>query len=203
MTLMLVTCLCVCCSVHDSNYIDEMYLTWQKDPAAVHKSWDAYFKTGSYQAPPTLVADYSAASGRRAPAAAMAPSGDAKAVNDTVAVVQLMRAFQVRGHYIAKLDPLGIHQDGMARGSQKQELELTKWGFTDADLDREFDVSQQGMEGFCGADRGKMSLRNIYRRLNETYCKHIGLEYMHIPDRGLCNWIRSKVNRRGVVCVCV
>lgn len=43
-----------------------MYLSWKQDPNSVHKSWDAYFKTGSYQAPPTLVADYNASSAPRA-----------------------------------------------------------------------------------------------------------------------------------------
>jgi 2-oxoglutarate dehydrogenase E1 component len=54
----------------NSNYIDEMYLSWKQDPNSVHKSWDAFFKTGSYQAPPSLVADYNASS---APRAASAP----------------------------------------------------------------------------------------------------------------------------------
>jgi 2-oxoglutarate dehydrogenase E1 component len=174
------------------NYIDEMYANWKADPRSVHASWDAYFKTGSYQAPPTLVADYAAGAQRTSsPTGAVATgivSGDAKLVQDTIKVVQMIRAFQVRGHLIADLDPLGIIK---ARGPTN-EFELSHWGFTEADLDREFDVSQADVQGLMGADRGKMTLRNIYRRLQQTYCNKIGVEYMHIPDRESCNWLRSK-----------
>lgn len=74
-------------------------------------------------------------------------SGDAKNVSDTVRVVQLIRAFQVRGHFVADLDPLGIVK---ARADPK-ELELSNFGFTEADLDREFDVSQANITGYLGA----------------------------------------------------
>eukprot|EP00455_Lapot_gusevi_P045397 TRINITY_DN57_c0_g1_i3.p1 TRINITY_DN57_c0_g1~~TRINITY_DN57_c0_g1_i3.p1 ORF type:complete len:1008 (-),score=381.79 TRINITY_DN57_c0_g1_i3:135-3158(-) len=184
-----------------SNYIDEMYVQWKHDPNSVHKSWDAYFRTGSFQAPPSLVADYSSQGPRSTSSvnvsslpAPVAVTGDAKLIHDTINLVQMVRAYQVRGHYISKLDPLEISTDGVAFGqlSSPQEFELSKWGFTEADLDREFDISQQGLEGFMGPGRGKMTLRQIVRRLRETYCHHIGLEYMHIPSRQLCNWIRAR-----------
>lgn len=41
-----------------SAYADEMYLAWKDNPESVHKSWDAYFKTGQYTAPPGLYEQY-------------------------------------------------------------------------------------------------------------------------------------------------
>jgi 2-oxoglutarate dehydrogenase E1 component len=171
-----------------------MFANWKADPRSVHASWDAYFKTGTYQAPPTLLADYAAGAARSASPSSSAsfsgaPSGDAKAVADTVKVVQLIRAFQVRGHLMADLDPLGIIK---TRSKNPAEFQLAHWGFSEADLDREFDVSQADVHGFMGAERGKNKLRHIYRRLQQTYCNKIGLEYMHIADRGHCNWLRSQ-----------
>lgn len=181
-------------------YVDEMYSAWRTDPTSVHKSWDAYFKTGNFQAPPTLVSDTTGAvsSGPVAAAPQKAPGGVVISTS-AAKVLQMVRAFQVRGHLLANLDPLGL----LPPRPDSDDLRLEQYGFSEADLDREIDVSSVGeflnMKGFLDAERGKVTLRKIYGRLRDTYCGTIGYEYMHIPSVEKCNWIRQKIETRDSV----
>ncbi|CAG2184263.1 unnamed protein product, partial [Oppiella nova] len=99
-----------------------MYKSWQKDPNTVHKSWDAFFKSATagvqpgfaYTSPPSL-----ASGGSTLPAiditssTALSPQSDVSAVghrdiDDHLSVQAIIRSYQVRGHLVAKLDPLSI-----------------------------------------------------------------------------------------------
>ncbi len=70
---------------------------------------------------------------------------------------------QVRGHLLAKLDPLGL----LPPRPDHEDLRLETYGFSEADLDREVDVSAVGetlnMKGFLDRERGKVTLRKIYQ----------------------------------------
>jgi 2-oxoglutarate dehydrogenase E1 component len=184
-------CLSVC-----SAYVDEMYHAWRSDPSSVHKSWDAYFKTGSYTAPPTLVSDATSVSSGPVSARAGVSMGSSVVSANAAKILAMVRAFQVRGHLLANLDPLGM----MPPRPDHEDLKLENYGFADADLDREIDVANIGeylnMKGFLDRERGKVTLRKIYKRLTETYCGSIGYEYMHIPSVEKCNWIREKIETR-------
>jgi len=107
-------------------------------------------------------------------------------------VVQLVRAYQHRGHNIADLDPLGLY-DADLDGSIPPELDLANYGFTEADMDTEFNIGAFMATGFMASDRPNMKLRDLIKRLDQTYAGTVGVEYMHIPDREQCNWIRSHV----------
>jgi len=180
----------------NSAYVDAMYHAWRADPSSVHKSWDAYFKTGNFTAPPTLVSDATQVSS--GPVAAQGPAVQGGVVLSAggAKVLQMVRAFQVRGHLLAKLDPLGL----LPPRPDHDDLRLETYGFSEADLDREIDVSSIGeflnMKGFLDRERGKVTLRKIYQRLCDTYCGSIGYEYMHIPSVEKCNWIRQKIETR-------
>lgn len=176
----------------NSAYIDSMFAQWKADPKSVHTSWDVYFKTGNFVAPPTLASDVGAVvigqAGAAATTAAVSP--------DAAKVLQLVRAFQVRGHLLANLDPLGL----MPPRPDHDDLKLETYGFKEADLDKVIDISSIGeflnMKGFLEKTRGQVTLRQIYSRLKETYCGTIGYEYMHIPSVEKCNWIREKIETR-------
>ena len=49
------------------------------------------------------------------------------------------------------------------------------------------------MSGFLAEERETRTLREIVTRLREAYCGSIGYEYMHIPDRDRCNWLRDRI----------
>jgi 2-oxoglutarate dehydrogenase E1 component len=86
-----------------SAYIDEMYRSWRNDPNSVHKSWDAYFKTGAFTTAPST----SRASDLTHEVSSL--PGD----NSVLKVVQMVRAYQVRGHLLADIDPLRLTNHGV------------------------------------------------------------------------------------------
>ena len=95
-------------------------------------------------------------------------------------VDQLVRAYRVRGHAIADLDPLG-------RGRKHHpELELSYYGLSEDDLDLPF--SSRTIHG-----AKVLTLRRIMQRLHNTYCKHIGVQYMHIDDLQVQAWLQSRM----------
>jgi 2-oxoglutarate dehydrogenase E1 component len=109
-------------------------------------------------------------------------------IQESMRLLMMVRAFQVVGHAAADLDPLGFD-----KRQPPQELDPAYYGFTDADLDREFFLGSWSMEGFMAEDRTVRTLREILTRLRETYCGSIGYEYMHIADKDRCNWIRARI----------
>eukprot|EP00126_Sphaerothecum_destruens_P007128 Sdes_comp19697_c0_seq1m11614 len=164
-------------------YVDEMYRSWKVDPKSVHSSWDAYFRTGGYQSPPTIRSQSSSVSSSE--------NISSKDIIDHLNVHALIRGYQVRGHNVAQLDPLGINHADLD-GSIPAEIQYQNHGFTEADLDRHFTISTSLQSGFMNIS-DKITLRELIKRLEETYCSTIGFEYMHIYDRDQCNWIREKI----------
>ncbi len=94
-------------------------------------------------------------------------------------VLQLINAYRVRGHLYANVNPLGLEY------YYYPELELSYHGFTVWDFERSYDTGE-----FCGKKRGK--LRDIITSLRDTYCRKIGLEFMHIQEPRKKTWIRDK-----------
>jgi 2-oxoglutarate dehydrogenase E1 component len=95
-------------------------------------------------------------------------------------VVQMINAYRVRGHILARINPLG-HE-----AYYYPELDPAHYNFTIWDLDREFDTG-----GLGGVKRA--TLRDIIDMLRDTYCDHIGIEYMHVQDPDQKNWVREYV----------
>ncbi|XP_048146203.1 2-oxoglutarate dehydrogenase, mitochondrial-like isoform X1 [Corvus hawaiiensis] len=97
-----------------SNYVEEMYYAWLENPKSVHKSWDIFFRNANagaapgtaYQSPPPLTTSLSTLS--QAQSLVQAQPNVDKLVEDHLAVQSLIRAYQIRGHHVAQLDPLGI-----------------------------------------------------------------------------------------------
>jgi 2-oxoglutarate dehydrogenase E1 component len=112
-------------------------------------------------------------SGAKAAAVATGVTDEAAiraAAEDSIRAMMLIRSYRVRGHLVAKLDPLGLaHHDA------PPELSPAFHGFAEADLDRE--VWLGGALGF-----EKASVRRIVEVLEANYCGPVGLEYMHIND---------------------
>jgi 2-oxoglutarate dehydrogenase E1 component len=110
-----------------------------------------------------------------------ARGGGTEAIVQQARVLQLIRAYRVRGHLWADLDPLG--------GSPvaQPELELSHYGLTLWDLDRAF------VAGGLAGHQGTMPLRTILDTLRETYCRHIGVEYMHIQEHEIRAWLQERM----------
>ena len=95
-------------------------------------------------------------------------------------VQELIHAYRVRGHLMADTDPLEFRQ------RSHPDLDVVSHGLTLWDLDREFATG-----GFGG--KPMASLREILGVLRESYCRRIGIEYMHIQDPDERKWIQERV----------
>nr|XP_057913516.1 2-oxoglutarate dehydrogenase complex component E1-like isoform X2 [Doryrhamphus excisus]XP_057913517.1 2-oxoglutarate dehydrogenase complex component E1-like isoform X2 [Doryrhamphus excisus] len=186
------------------NYMEEMYRTWLDDPSSVHKSWDVFFRnaeTGAapcsaYRSPSPLQGTLPGQATVAAPLSIGDPHLE-KLVGDHLAVHTLIRAYQVRGHHIAKLDPLDISCVDLddapcSIGSH----DLGSYGLNESDLDKVFRLPKTT---FIGGSEDSLTLREIMRRLEAAYCQHIGVEFMFINDVQQCQWIRHKFESPGIL----
>ena len=118
-------------------------------------------------------------------------------VSDSLGLSYLINAYQVRGHELANLDPLGLH--GYRSREPPAELDYKHHGFTDADLDRPLNLlgkTSGGNAGFLdilGSGKVNSTLRQVVANLQKTYCSSLGVEYMHMGSREKTNWIRAQV----------
>lgn len=180
----------------NSNYVDEMYEAWRQDPASVHASWNAYFKniendnippSKAFQAPPTIVPTVSGG------AAGFYP-GQSPISEDVVThlkVQLLVRAYQVRGHQKAKIDPLGISFGDNT--TVPKELTLDYYGFTEQDLAKEITLGPGILPRFAQGGKKSMTLKEIINFCEKTYCSSYGVEYVHIPSKEQCDWLRDRI----------
>ncbi|XP_035793893.1 2-oxoglutarate dehydrogenase, mitochondrial-like isoform X2 [Anopheles albimanus] len=190
-----------------SNYIDDMYNAWLRDPASVHASWDAYFRNNSYSAPPSLApvpknhvpaAQYLGGSSLPAVAGAGAAIGgriDDKLIDDHLAVQAIIRSYQIRGHNVARLDPLGINSADLD-DKTPPELLYSSYRFEEADMERVFKLPSTT---FIGGKEKFLPLREILGRLEKAYCNKIGVEFMFINSLEQCNWIRERFETPNIM----
>ena len=137
------------------------------------------------------LAERAAAGGVALPA--LVSDVDTQTVHDHLRVQLLVRAYQVRGHNLAQLDPLGI--SGVeSREKYMKDLSIENYGFTQADLDRSFTLGPGMLKGFI-TKSPQMTLREIVQHLQDIYCGSVGVEYTHIPDREQCDWIRERLEK--------
>lgn len=169
---------------------------------SMHPSWSSFLRLLEQGNEPSQIAKaYSSAkrSASSQPEAASEPqpSADAQAertqsARDAVNLQMLVRAHQVNGHRLAQLDPLNLRSEPAPVG-----LDPVMYGFTEDDLERTFHVGSLNMSGFLRQDAPQTTLRNLLTRMREAYCGPIGFEYMHIPDRDQCNWLRERIEAPG------
>ncbi|RYE74016.1 MAG: multifunctional oxoglutarate decarboxylase/oxoglutarate dehydrogenase thiamine pyrophosphate-binding subunit/dihydrolipoyllysine-residue succinyltransferase subunit, partial [Myxococcales bacterium] len=96
-------------------------------------------------------------------------------------ILELIHAYRVRGHMMADTDPLEYKQ------RSHPDLEVETHSLTLWDLDREFAT------GSFGGERKFMQMRDILGILRDSYCRTVGIEYMHIQDPEQRRWIQSRV----------
>ena len=98
-------------------------------------------------------------------------------------ILELIHAYRVRGHMMADTDPLEYKQ------RSHPDLEVESHGLTLWDLDREFAT------GSFGGERRFMKMRSILGILRDSYCRTVGIEYMHIQDPEQRRWIQERVEQ--------
>ncbi len=196
-------------------FVEDLYAKWAVDPNSVDASWRAFFASLQDRADevkaaagkrawtkpaapaarpdwlsaidglwPAVEAKVGAKVAERAAPAASAESVRA-ATLDSLRAIMMIRAYRMRGHLRANLDPLGIAiPDGDA-----SELDPATYGFTEADFDRPI-----FLDYVLGLETG--TLREILAILKRTYCADIGVQYMHISDPAQKAWLQERIEGR-------
>ncbi|MGC1464658.1 MAG: 2-oxoglutarate dehydrogenase E1 component, partial [Pseudolabrys sp.] len=107
-----------------------------------------------------------------------------QATRDSIRALMLIRAYRMRGHFYANLDPLGLEEK-----NNEEELDPKSYGFEEADLDRKIFLDKVlGLE-FA-------SMREILAILRRTYCQTLGIEFMHISNAAQKSWIQERIEGR-------
>jgi len=110
------------------------------------------------------------------------PAGHEDDLSKAARVYELIHSYRVRGHLMADTDPLEYRQ------RKHPDLDINQHGLTLWDLEREFATG-----GFGGKPR--MKLREILGVLRDSYCRTVGIEYMHIQGPEERSWIQARVER--------
>jgi 2-oxoglutarate dehydrogenase E1 component len=138
-------------------FVEDLYARYVRNPSSIPQDWRAWFD------------------GESVPGVDGAQTG---ALQERVDL--LIRNYRVRGHRVAEVDPLGLPRPAVP------ELDPRSYGFTQADMDREFSCRSLCREGV-------LPLREIVRRLQVTYCRTIGVQFMHIDDPELRLWLQQRM----------
>jgi len=108
-----------------------------------------------------------------------------RAVLDSLRALMMIRAYRIRGHLAADLDPLGITDR-----THQPELDPASYGFTDADMDRPIFI-----DNVLGLEHA--SMREITEIVRRTYCGTFALQYMHISDPAQAAWLKERIEGYG------
>ena len=171
-------------TIANLDYIEKLYADFSRNPASVPPEWQASFQSLPLPPPPPAPCSLGP---KRQPTTIFRPpyaADDAETVEDMVRlqhrVDRLIRGYRVRGHNRARLNPL----DQEVR--YVPELDLHYYGLGEADLDRLFVCETMRRDG-------RLTLREIIRRLEQTYCGSIGFQYMHIDDMKMRHWVQERI----------
>jgi len=198
----------------NAAFVEDLYACWSKDPGSVDASWAGFFATlhdraeevqkaaekpswTPRQAPsarpdwlsaidglwPAVEAKLGKAIEAKKPAAA--PADVRAATLDSLRAIMMIRAFRMRGHLQASLDPLGM----ATTPGDASELDPATYGFTEADYDRPI-----FLDFVLGLETS--TLREILAILRRTYCGTVGVQYMHISDPKEKSWLQERIEGR-------
>src|SRR5438105_9192037 len=194
----------------NAQFIEDLYAKFLDNPAAVDPAWRHFFaaldderegaarqlkgpswKRAGWPVPENgelvsaldsnwpIIAPIPA----KAPAKAKAPALEdvRKATMDSVRALMMIRAYRMRGHLAADLDPLKLRDP-----VPQPELDPRAYGFSEGDLDRPIFIDKVlGLE--------QATIRQMLDILRRTYCNTLGVEFMHISDPDQKGWIQARI----------
>ncbi|HYD43643.1 MAG TPA: 2-oxoglutarate dehydrogenase E1 component [Phenylobacterium sp.] len=193
----------------NAAFVEDLYARWQAAPDSVEPSWRAFFASlhdGAAEPKPSWTPTatpgprpdwLSAIDGlwpaveakvekkiaERAPETSVA---DIRAATlDSLRAIMMIRAYRMRGHLKANLDPLGI----ATTPGDASELDPATYGFSESDYDRPIFLDYVlGLE--------TATLREIMEIVRRTYCGNVGVQYMHISDPKEKAWLQERIEGR-------
>ena len=187
----------------NATFIAEMHKAWSDNPASVDQQWADWFSSiGTLSDDGEAVPDWgsgpSQVVGANDPEASIKAvakgiagdrdlmAGDVRSATlDSLRAIMLIRAYRIRGHLLAQLDPLQLSEEEI-----HPELDPATYGFTAEDYDRPIFINHVlGLE--------IATLREILDVVKRTYCSTIGVEFMHIQDPAQKAWIQERIEAIG------
>jgi 2-oxoglutarate dehydrogenase E1 component len=194
----------------NAAFVEELYARWAESPGSVEASWQAFFASlrepaqevkAAAQEPawtprqtpqarpdwlsaldgmwPAVEAKLGKAISTKTPEAS--PEAVRKATLDSLRAIMMIRAYRMRGHLAANLDPLGI-----ADKPDTSELDPAAYGFVPEDYDRPI-----FLDFVLGLETSTIS--EILSILRRTYCGTLGVQYMHITDPNEKAWLQQRI----------
>ncbi|MBV9995632.1 MAG: 2-oxoglutarate dehydrogenase E1 component [Caulobacteraceae bacterium] len=198
----------------NAGFVEDLQAKWAADPQSVEPSWRAFFAAlrdrvdevvkasapPSWAPPPAaesrpewlsaldglwpaMDAKLEARIGAVAPAAG--PDEVRARTLDSLRAIMMIRAYRMRGHLKANLDPLGL---AVTQGDAS-ELDPATYGFAESDYDRPI-----FLDFVLGLETA--TLREILAILRRTYCGNVGVQYMHISDPAEKGWLQQRIEGR-------
>ncbi len=173
----------------NSAYLENQYEQYLKDPNSVDEAWRDYFARlpmvgdNARDMPHSDIREHFYQLTRHGGARPAASSADSASSTDLkqIYVSQLINAYRVRGHQLAKTDPLGQVTTASVR-----EVRLHENGLSEADLDTVFPTPS--LEGIESAP-----LKDIIAHLEKCYCSSIGYEYMYIDHTPQKDFLQTRI----------
>ncbi|WP_158772756.1 2-oxoglutarate dehydrogenase E1 component [Cobetia sp. L2A1] len=170
------------------HYVEDLYERYLVDPNAVTDEWRNYFDTlprhdgsPSQDVPLAPIREQFYEIGRTSRRPATVSAGESNENKKQVRVLQLINAYRFRGHQKADIDPLGLRKPAPI-----PDLELSFHQLSAADMDVEFQTGSL----FLGKEVAP--LKEIHAALEQTYCRSIGAEFMHIVNTEEKRWLQQR-----------
>lgn len=172
---------------YNLDYIDDLYVQYVRDPSSVSEGWRQYFEQFLVVHRPDTSSEAQKDQPTSSPAGTTANPETSSGLDQAIwlsriqdRVNNLVREYRVRGHLIANLDPLGLQR------SETPELNPDAYGLSEEDLNRPYDST--ALENVMGG-----TIEAILTRLKNTYCRSIGVQFMHINRRSIRDWLQRRM----------
>lgn len=169
-------------------FVEALYMDFLRDPESVSVDWREYFGSlngGSGPSiqpkleptfrPPALFNARSPFCPRRGQC-----EREVRMAFLQQSVTRLIDNYRAQGHIIAHLDPLGLPRP------EPPELNPSYYGFTEQDMDSPFFMESRSQDE-------PDTLRNILKRIRNTYCRSIGVQFVHIEDSEVRKWLQERM----------
>ena len=171
------------------GFVEALYADFLRDPESVSEDWRIYFQSSAQESTGAAFRNQPQLGPRLSgpglfQASDTAPSfpamqTDIAALQDRAD--QMIRAYRVRGHLFARIDPLGQPPKGNI-----SDLEPGFFGLKDEDLDRP-------ISGISIGAHKSVTLRGMMETMQNTYCRSIGVQFMHIDNSGVRAWLTDRM----------